>query len=437
MKFRFTGSRLIALSYFVLGTLWILLSDSLLGLLDLNLEEMQGYQTFKGLFFITITTVLLYTLIRSNSRSIFNKQKEVRKSEKLYKHLFENNPAPMWVYDMKTLNFLQVNDVAIAKYGYSREEFLSMSLLDIRPEDDHKRLLKDISEDKNLQSSVSGVWRHKKKNGDIIFVEITSHPFIYADRNAKLVLAFDVTKRMKVEEEVAAVIDELDNFVYRASHDLRGPLARLKGLTYLALLEVEDNKAKDYFKLLDKTAQNLDNILQRLLVVNNLKSSQPEIKAINIKQYFSEICGKYSHICVDQNINLINDIPDDISIAADDKILQLAVENMLENAIQFRNGFHPHYIKLTARRHSKTKIKIFICDNGTGIPEDLKGKIFNIFFRGNEKSDGSGLGLYIAKTALKKMNGTVQLEPSEEKGTVFSILLPEATMAEEISQQPF
>lgn len=116
-----------------------------------------------------------------------------------YRILFQSNPQPMWVYDQETLAFLAVNDAAVAKYGYTDKEFLRMTIKDIRPEEDIPALLENIAHASGELDS-AGVWRHRKKDGSIIFVEIMSHSLVFAGRKAKLVTAFDVTARVTVEE---------------------------------------------------------------------------------------------------------------------------------------------------------------------------------------------------------------------------------------------
>jgi len=120
---------------------------------------------------------------------------------KQYRLLFNGSPLPMWVFDHTTLSFLAVNDAAIRHYGFSREEFLAMTILDIRPEEDIPTLLSHISEPKEgLQPPE--IWRHRKKNGSTILVEITSHELAFEGRNAQLVLANDVTERLKAEADL-------------------------------------------------------------------------------------------------------------------------------------------------------------------------------------------------------------------------------------------
>lgn len=117
-----------------------------------------------------------------------------------YRLLFETNPHAMWVYDLETLAFLAVNPAAIRQYGYSAEEFAIMTLRDIRPPEDMPALLRNLAEVKEGRDE-AGLWRHLRKDGSLIWVEITSHTLEYDGRPAELVLAMDVTERQRAEEE--------------------------------------------------------------------------------------------------------------------------------------------------------------------------------------------------------------------------------------------
>ncbi len=122
----------------------------------------------------------------------------VRANEQTFRLLFANNPLPMWVYDLQTLQFLEVNEAAIAHYGYERGEFLQMRITDIRPPEDVPRLLADLAKERpELQSS--GKWRHRRKSGEVIDVQIASHRFTLNDREAVLVVSNDVTDRQRAE----------------------------------------------------------------------------------------------------------------------------------------------------------------------------------------------------------------------------------------------
>lgn len=126
----------------------------------------------------------------------------LQSSQAHYKNLFDSNPLPMWVFDLETLRYLSVNDAAVTHYGYSRAEFLAMTLRDIRPAEDVPRLLDDIR--LNHTGRRNGVlWRHQLKDGSIRLVEIASHPLTFDGRAAKLVLAYDVTEREATQEQLS------------------------------------------------------------------------------------------------------------------------------------------------------------------------------------------------------------------------------------------
>lgn len=132
-------------------------------------------------------------------------EQSLRESEEKYRLLFENNPEPMWVFDLQTLAFLTVNEAAVRSYGYSREAFLSMTIKDIRPPEDIPRLMEDV---RKMSPGVTGagLWRHRKKDGTIIDVEITRDLISFSGREAGIALAHDVTERKRAEEEHARLL---------------------------------------------------------------------------------------------------------------------------------------------------------------------------------------------------------------------------------------
>ena len=153
-------------------------------------------------------------------------EEALRKSEMQYRLLFESNPQPMWVYDLTTLRFLAVNDAAVKHYGYSRSEFLDMTIMDIRP-DDEVQILREYIAAGNPELDHAGEWRHRKKDGTIINVEITSNRVNFAGRAAEFVLANDITERKKAEMALRISEDRYRDLVDNShelicTHDLEG-----------------------------------------------------------------------------------------------------------------------------------------------------------------------------------------------------------------------
>ncbi len=207
-----------------------------------------------------------------------------RNSERQYRLLFEANPHPMWVYDRENLSFLAVNDAAAQSYGYSREEFLAMTVNDIRPPGRIPAGLERVPQDgSTLERRVTQ--RHWKKDGTIIDVEITESPLMFAGRPAVLLMTIDITQRKLVEEQlrksfeaVRALAARLENIreeersrVAREIHDELGQsLTAIKmDLFYLLRKLPEDRKqprrrAEDAFKVIGDTIQSVRRIVSEL-----------------------------------------------------------------------------------------------------------------------------------------------------------------------------
>lgn len=154
-------------------------------------------------FFDQTETGLLNELAGDVSFALdnYSRAESLRQSEERHRRLFLSNPHPMWIYDLATLQFLEVNDTAVRHYGYSREEFLSMTIADIRPPEDVEALRKNVAA---VTEGIddAGVWRHLRKDGSILDVEITSHTLVWKDRHAELVLANDITERLEAERQL-------------------------------------------------------------------------------------------------------------------------------------------------------------------------------------------------------------------------------------------
>jgi len=153
-------------------------------------------------------------------------EEALRKSEAQYRLLFESNPQPMWVYDLQTLRFLAVNDAAIRHYGYSRAEFLDMTIKDIRSAEDAARL-SDYIDSGRTDLDHAGEWRHCKKDGTVINVEVTANRLSFAGRPAEFVLAQDITERKKAETALRISEDRYRDLVDNShelicTHDLNG-----------------------------------------------------------------------------------------------------------------------------------------------------------------------------------------------------------------------
>ncbi len=148
----------------------------------------------------------------------------VKISEERYRLLFESNPLPLWVYDLGTLKFLDVNDVACAKYGYLREEFMAMTMCDIRPPEDIAAFKQRIPHEGETRLNF-GPWRHRRKDGSVIMVEINSHDVTIHGRPARFVCPIDVTEKLYAQEEIRRMNLLLESKVETRTEELARSLA--------------------------------------------------------------------------------------------------------------------------------------------------------------------------------------------------------------------
>ncbi|MBE9464181.1 PAS domain S-box protein [Dyadobacter subterraneus] len=206
-------------------------------------------------------------LYKSILYSIERKKKsaELEESEKRYSDLFQLSPQPMWVYDLETLKFLNVNDAAIRHYGYSLEEFRGMTIRDIRPVEELPKLEEALYLTRRQSSTFhyNGISRHRKKNGEIIQAEIQSNGIYIDGRRARVVLINDITERLRYIEAIESQNQKLQEIAWLQSHVVRAPVARLMGIVDLIKnyqhSENEQNELLDHILI---SANELDGIIR-------------------------------------------------------------------------------------------------------------------------------------------------------------------------------
>lgn len=189
---------------------------------------------------------------------------QLANSEKRYSDLFHLSPQPMWVYDTKTLRFLDVNEAAEKHYGYSLQEFLGMTIKDIRPVEEIPEMIKRVEffNDKPATRS-GGIYRHMKKSGEIIFVEIQSNTIPFQDSVGRIILANDVTERITYVEHIEKQNQKLKEIAWIQSHVVRAPLARMMSLIdIIKNYGLEENEGENLLNHLWTSAEELDTIIK-------------------------------------------------------------------------------------------------------------------------------------------------------------------------------
>lgn len=192
----------LSLTYALVAATWILGSDLFVSWLTPGDDYVfTTWQMGKGLLFVSFTTLLLYFLARNYQKRLLIQQNE-------YRYLFYQNPNPMWVYDLETRGFLRVNQAAVESYGYALSEWETLTLYDIRPAEERALLDESIGR-QDKQYANSGVWRHRRKNGEVFFAQIYSQPIEFHGKKARLVVAIDVDKAEEATRQNQQLIEEI------------------------------------------------------------------------------------------------------------------------------------------------------------------------------------------------------------------------------------
>ncbi|HEX5170853.1 MAG TPA: ATP-binding protein [Cyclobacteriaceae bacterium] len=236
--------------------------------------------------------------------------------------------------------------------------------------------------------------------------------------------AIELELRMQ-NEELVKINHELDNFVYSVSHNLRGPVSTVLGLLNLARLEVENPATwNGFIDMMGASLGKLDDRLREILDYSRNARYQVNCEKIDFAQVVQESLDKLSFMEGFHDIRKAIEIKENHEFLSDTYRIKVIVNNLVSNAVQFRDE-HKEPSTLTIRAILNNDAALLIIeDNGTGIPDNLTDKVFDMFFRGSVKSDGAGLGLYIVREMVNKLKGKISLESAHGKGTRVSVELP-------------
>lgn len=224
--------------------------------------------------------------------------------------------------------------------------------------------------------------------------------------------------------ELKKINDELDRFVYSASHDLRSPLTSVLGLLYLLRVEVQEEGAQRYVDLMEESILKLDNIIRDIVAYSRNNRTELQIEAIKINDLMTDVESGLRYLEA-PGINIQEAVKvDECAIFASDRNrLTTILNNLISNSIKYRHPSRSPEINVSVEV-SKELVTINIRDNGIGIKDYHLGRIFEMFYRTSDHSTGSGLGLYIVKETINKLGGDIRVESEVNQGTHFTIQLP-------------
>ena len=416
----------IAVVYVALSAIWITFSDRLLDVLPAEARATAG--TAKGLAFVVVTGVMLYALIRASRLTI-------QASEARYRLLFESNPQPMWVFDDETHRFLEVNDAAIAQYGYTREEFLAARVDDIRPAEDQVRFAKYLDRSRG-ESAHRSSWRHVRRDGSIIEVEIVSHALTFEGRRARLVLATDVTQYNRLQRGIIQTqkLESVGQLAGGISHDMGNLLFVIDGFASTAAgMASSDAQAEDLAEVRGAVRRARE-LVSQLRTVARRQPGDP--RPTDLRRLVDgalplvrQLVGNEVEIEIEEpGVSLVANV--------DPGQLEQVILNLAANARDAMAGTGRLTIRLQrsavgSAGHTEHGDPyeagdygvLSVTDTGSGIAPDVLTHIFEPFFTTKEDK-GTGLGLATGHGIVGQAGGHIVVETALGEGTTFELWLP-------------
>jgi hypothetical protein len=357
-------------------------------------------------------------------------QKDVK-----FRLLFEDNPLPMWVFDRETLRFVEANHAAVVHYGYTREEFLSMTIADIRPPEDIARLKDSVAQARGL--ALSGQWRHWLKDGRLIDVEVASHTISYGGRPAVLSVLQDITRRKQLEEQLrqSAKMEAVGMLAGGIAHDFNNLLTIINGYSHLLLdaLPAADPNHSSVEQIM-KAGERAASLTRQLLTYSRRQVLQP--KLLNLNQLLLGMEAMLRRL-IGEDIELRFAFGRDIGqVNADPGQLEQVVMNLAVNARDAmpRGGIltietrvvqideHHRFTHMAVG--PGTYVALAVADNGTGMNAETRAHLFEPFFTTKAQGQGTGLGMTTVFGIVKQSGGAMDVSSEPGKGTSMTVYLP-------------
>jgi signal transduction histidine kinase len=230
--------------------------------------------------------------------------------------------------------------------------------------------------------------------------------------------------------ELMKINTELDRFVYSASHDLRAPLKSVLGLVKLAQNDLQNNEFSyftQYLLMMEQSVHKLDETIKDIIDYSRNTRTEVESERVDLNNLLMELTDKLKYMEGFENMEKKISVDESIPLFSDLIRLSIIFNNLISNSIKYRNIYLEKSFFSIDIKVFPEKAVIVVEDNGIGIGDKYIDKIFNMFYRATEKSEGSGLGLYIVKEALDKLKGSIKVDSKINKGTTFRIEIPNLT----------
>lgn len=372
-------------------------------------------------------------------------QQKIKESQDRYMHLFNNSPLPKWIFDVETSRFMDVNETAVRHYGYSREEFLAMRVSDIRPQEDVARFTEAMKQEYALDRPYLHTgYRHVKKDGTVINVQVSTHDLILNGRKARMAAVVDVSEQVRVESQQRELLKNLElakleaeranqlksAFLANMSHEIRTPLGAMLGFADL-LRDPGLSRAEhaNYLDILTRNGEQLAIIINDILDLSKVEAGHLKLDFTSVEPdtIAAEVISLLRVKSKEKNLALeyVRHESTPKTICSDPTRVRQVLLNLVANAIKFTRFGSVKIVSYGGQAASGRNTACFeVIDTGLGISQEQQGRIFEVFVQGDEsmtrRFGGTGLGLALSRRLARALGGDVQVVRSAiDKGSTF------------------
>jgi PAS domain S-box-containing protein len=362
---------------------------------------------------------------------------ERKKQEQRFRLVVEAAPHGILMIDVQG-RIVLVNSQASAMFGYSQQELLSQPVETLVPERfRHKHQVYRGSFSQAPESRPMGGGRElfaQRKDGSEFPIEIGLTPLDAHDGRFVVGTLIDITERKRIEAEVrkknaqlSRLNDELTNFAYSVSHDLKAPLTSIQGLTRVAIEDLDANEvaeAQANLQRISGEADKLKRLIEDVLALAKSDNGHESWTPTDICSVVREVAESLQQLCEPYGLELRTDLPRDVVLSTQPTRLRLIAENLMSNAIRYADpGKTAPFVEVSVAEIG-AEVELRVRDNGLGIPAECHAQVFGMFRRFHaHRPEGSGLGLALVKKEVSRLGGTVGFE-SSPAGTTFRVKLP-------------
>lgn len=351
-------------------------------------------------------------------------ENRLRKSEEKYRNLFQNSVVAMFRCNAKTGIITEANDKLwnLIKLDDKNERLN----FDFFQNEKDKRKVIDLVEENGAIESLE--FKMTNALEEVVWVSLSA--VLYREENIMECILKDITDTKENLLELQKVNFELDSFVYHASHDLRSPLRSVLGLIDIYRLEEKEAIREECIEKVESSVKRLDNLVVELLSISRNDRVNDPHRYISLLTEVNYSISSYYNASDTSGLEIRSKVLEPVKFYSDPTRVRIILNNLISNAIKYRS-FHKerNFIYIEAIVDAE-KMVLKVVDNGEGIEKSKLPNIFDMFYRATEKSEGSGLGLYIVKKVADKLNAKIDVQSEELEGTTFVVTIPNTKVSQ-------